>query len=86
MNNELNATAVKLFLESWGLHFDTPDGESTDIPYPQIYGRMKDDALETGGEKLSKFVSSITGTVDGRTYLVPNTWVEIDEAWKSFKL
>ena len=74
---------VKEFLTSWGLHFDTPEGESNDIPYPQVYERMKTDAGDVGGDKLQKFVSSITDTTDGRTYLVPDNWEEIEEAWES---
>jgi hypothetical protein len=86
MNNELNATAVKLFLESWGMHYDTPTGDCTDIPYPQVYERMQSDALAIGGEKLSKFISSITDTIDGKTHLLPISWLEVDEAWENFQL
>jgi hypothetical protein len=74
---------VKEFLTSWGLHFDTPDGESNDIPYPQVYERMKTDAGDVGGDKLQKFVSSITGTTDSRTYLVSDSWEELETAWES---
>ncbi len=74
---------VKEFLTSWGLHFDTPNEESNDIPYPQVYERMKTDAGDVGGDKLQKFVSTITDTTDGRTYLTPDTWEEVEEAWEA---
>ncbi len=72
---------VKEFLTSWGLHFDTPNGDSNDIPYPHVYERMRVDAGDVGGDKLQKFVSSITDTTDGRTYLKPFTWKEVEEVW-----
>jgi hypothetical protein len=72
---------VKLFLESWGLHFDTPDGDSNDIPYPQVFTRMMADAFEEGGKKLAHFVNNITDTTDSRTYLKANSWREIEAAW-----
>lgn len=76
---------VQEFLESWGLHFDTPTGDSNDIPYPEVYVRMKLDASDVGGDKLSKFVSSITDTTDGRTYLTPTSWSEVTAAWETFQ-
>jgi len=76
---------VKEFLTSWGLHFDTPNGDSNDIPYPQVYERMRADAGDVGGDKLQKFVSSITDTTDGRTYLKPFSWEEVEEAWDSLE-
>ena len=76
---------VRSFLESWGLHFDTPDGTSNDIPYPQVYHRMKADAVSRlDGSILSQFISSITDTVDGRTYLTCNSWNEVEKAWSDF--
>jgi hypothetical protein len=74
---------VKEFLTSWGLHFDTPNGDSNDIPYPQVYERMKEDAGDVGGDKLQQFVSSITDTTDSRTYLKPFSWKDIEEAWEA---
>jgi hypothetical protein len=84
MSSNLNTTAVKLFLESWGLHYDTYNNLSNDIPYPQIYERMQNDALETGGKKLSDFIGAITITMDGRTRLTLLDWAEIDELWEKF--
>lgn len=78
---QMNFQDVKKFLESWGLHFDTPYGESNDIPYPQVYLRVRDDAIKVGGDKLSKFVGQITDTTDSRTYLTPSSWQEIEAAW-----
>lgn len=77
----LNFEEVKAFLESWGLHFDTPDGYS-DIPYPQVYERMKTDAGNVGGSQLQKFISCNTDTTDGRTYLCALSWEEVQEAWE----
>ena len=74
---------VKEFLTSWGLHFDTPNGDSNDIPYPHVYERMRTDAGDVGGDKLQKFVSSITDTTDSRTYLTAYSWKEVEEAWDS---
>jgi len=72
---------VRSFLESWGLHYDTPDGESNDIPYPQVYTRMRSDALKNGTFRLYDFLDRITDTTDGRTYLTPDSWEEVEEAW-----
>jgi hypothetical protein len=44
---------------------------------------MKTDAGDVGGDKLQKFVSSITGTTDSRTYLVSDSWEELETAWES---
>jgi hypothetical protein len=77
----MNFQAVKEFLESWGLHFDTPGGESSTVPYPAVYHRVRVDATQVGGEKLSKFVGRITDTTDGETYLAANSWKDIEEAW-----
>lgn len=74
---------VKEFLTSWGLHFDTPNGDSNDIPYPQVYERMRVDAGDVGGVELQTFISSITDTTDGRTYLKPFNWDEIQKDWES---
>lgn len=76
---------VQDFLTSWGLHFDTPDGESTNIPYPQIYDRMQEDAGHEGGLKLKRFISSITDTTDGQTYLTVVDWNEMTDAWFAFE-
>lgn len=75
---------VQEFLISWGFHFDTPEGESNDIPYPQVYERMKVDAGDVGGSQLQEFISRMTDTTDGRTYLVADDWSEIQDAWESF--
>lgn len=79
-----DAKQVQEFLTSWGLHFDTPDGDSTNIPYPQIYDRMQEDAGYDGGEKLKRFISSITDTTDGQTYLTVSDWNEMNDAWFAF--
>lgn len=76
-------TNVKEFLTSWGLHFDTPNGDSNDIPYPHVYERMKTDAGDVGGDKLQLFVSTITDTTDGRTYLKPMSWHEVEIRWNN---
>lgn len=73
---------VKEFLTSWGLHYDTPNGESNDIPYPQVYERMRVDASDVASDELLNFISSITDTTDGRTYLIPKTWVGVQTAWE----
>jgi len=75
--SNLSFTNIKAFLESWGLHYDTPDGESNEIPYPQVYTRMQLDAGNMGGSELQQFISHITDTTDGKTYLVPGDWDEI---------
>lgn len=77
------ADNVREFLESWGLHFDTPDGDSSNIPYPQVYERMRRDAGDVGGIELQRFVSRITDTTDGETYLTVESWEELAEAWDS---
>ena len=69
---------LKEFMESWALHFDTPNGDSNDIPYPEVYDRMRDDADKVLGKKASNFIGSITDTTDGRTYLTPCSWEEIE--------
>jgi hypothetical protein len=76
---------VKEFLTSWGLHFDTPNGDSNDIPYPQVYERMREDAGDVGGVELQTFISSITDTTDSRTYLKPFSWDEIQKAWEALE-
>jgi len=76
---------VKDFLESWGLHFDTPDGESTNIPYPQVYERMRGDLrahFKNNHVLVGRFISRITDTTDGETYLAANTWGEIERSWE----
>lgn len=77
----MNFQDVKEFLTSWGLHFDTPNGDSNDIPYPQVYERMRVDAFKVGGDELLKFISSITSTTDGRTYLCADLWEAVEQAW-----
>jgi len=79
----MNFQDVKQFLESWGLHYDTPDGVSNDIPYPQVYGRMRSEAwaLGKGNPRLYNFIERITDTTDGRTYLTPESWAEVENAW-----
>jgi len=67
------------------MHFDTPDQESSNIPYPQVYERMKSDAREVGGEKLARFVSRITDTTDGQTYLTADSWSGITKLWNKFE-
>lgn len=78
---------VRAFLESWGLTFDTPDEDSSNIPYPAVYNRMCDDAIKVGGDELRKFISRITDTTDGETYLCTDNigedgWHEIEIAWE----
>jgi hypothetical protein len=84
---------VKEFLVSWGMHFDTPEKDSSTIPYPQVYGRMKDDATNDlykagrsvkDGERLAQFISRITDTTDGQTYLNLPNWTEVEKVWKAF--
>ena len=72
---------VRDFLESWGLGFETPCGDSSTIPYPAVYARMQDDALKVGGKQLSKFISSITDTIESQTYLEYTDWDEIEIEW-----
>ena len=77
---------VREFLTSWGMHFDTPEGESNDIPYPQVYIRMRDSASHrdpTG--KLGRFISLSTDTTDSRTYLTFGSWDQMEESWNDFK-
>lgn len=83
--SKLNFDAVKNFLESWGMGFDTPDGDSSTLPYPEVYIRLRNDAemLDPSGE-LSKFVGRITDTTDSQTYLTLTSWDEIEEFWNSF--
>ena len=82
---KLNTKQVQEFLTSWGLHFDTPTGDSTNIPYPQIYERMKEDAHYEGGKKLQRFISCNTDTTDGETYLTLTSWNEVAAAWNDFE-
>lgn len=77
----MNFSGVKAFLESWGLGFDTPDGESSNIPYPAVYHRMQVDAKSVGGEELSNVISRMTDTTDSQTYLTAEDWDEIEEAY-----
>lgn len=77
----MDFVSVKEFLTSWGLHFDTPNGDSNDIPYPQVYERMRVDAGDVGGDELQKFISTITDTTDSRTYLTVYNWEQAEEAW-----
>jgi hypothetical protein len=76
----MNFSKVKEFLISWGLHYDTPNGDSNDIPYPQVYERMMMDTENVDEEGLDDFISSITDTTDGRTYLKPVSWKEVQKA------
>lgn len=80
----MNFDQAKAFLENWGLHFDTEGGYSTNIPYPQPYQKMRNDAVKIGGESFSKFVGSITDTTDGESYLALHDWKEIQVAWESY--
>jgi hypothetical protein len=72
----MNYKDAQNFLESWGLSFDTPGGESSTIPYPSVYLRMRDDATKVWGEKFSQFCGRITDTTDGETYLTFDSWTE----------
>lgn len=72
---------VEEFLTSWGLHFDTEYGDSSSISYDYIYPRMCVDAQRCGGDKLRKFVSSITDTTDGETYLCVSSFSELRDVW-----
>lgn len=65
---------LRAWIESWGL---TPSEESS-IPYPSVYSRMIDDSPN---EKVMLFIQSITDTVDGHSYLVPESWEEIENLW-----
>lgn len=62
------------FLESWGLHFDTPDGGPTTIPYPQVFIRMINDARPLGGDKLVDLVKESLNTIDGETFIRLVKW------------
>jgi hypothetical protein len=77
----MNFSAVRAFLESWGLGFDTPDGDSSTIPYPAVFNRMKKEANRIGGDELSVFVSRVTDTTDSQTYLSADCWEEIRAAY-----
>lgn len=77
----MNFSGVRAFLESWGLGFDTPDGESSTIPYPPVYHRMQSEAKKVGGEELSRFISRVTDTTDSQTYLSADSWDEIRSAY-----
>jgi hypothetical protein len=72
------------FLTSWGLHFETPEGESNDIPYPHVYLRMRADAEMSYGEEFSNFCGMVTETTDGRTYLTVSSWDELEEEYNKF--
>ena len=78
---------VKEFLVSWGLHFDTPDGDSSNIPYPQVYLRMFQDVgnvfVGTDAVDVGMFVGISTDTTDGETYLF-YSWEELEEEWNAF--
>src|SRR5277367_4434963 len=85
--NTITFDQVKEFLESWGLSFDTPDGESSNIPYPAVYHRMRDDAQHVHGQDFSKFLGCITDTTDttdSQTYLTPTSWDEVKQAWEEY--
>lgn len=84
VNQGMTFDQFKEFLISWGLSFDTPDGDSSTIPYPAVFSRMMDDALARGGQKLTDFVNSITDTMDGQTYLLFPIWENIHEAWSKY--
>jgi hypothetical protein len=78
---------VREFLESWGLSYDTPDGDSSTIPYPAVYERMCDDAIKVGGQELRTFIGRMTDTTDSQTYLCTDNvgeagWHEIEIAWE----
>jgi hypothetical protein len=76
---------VENFLSSWGLHFDTPDEDSNDIPYPQVYGRMLIDAkVQDPSGDLSAFIQQVTETTDGRTYLTVESSTELGSAWYEY--
>lgn len=76
---------VEDFLGSWGLHFDTSEGGSNDIPYPQVYDRMQADAkVQDPSGDLSEFISQMTDTTDGRTYLTVESPTELGSAWYEF--
>ena len=80
---------VRDFLTSWGMHFDTPEKDSTTIPYPQVYGRMRADvgnvwASPVDIREMLRFISRITDTTDGQTYLVVDSWDEMENFFDSF--
>lgn len=83
-NTVITFDNLKEFLTSWGLHFDTPDGESNDIPYPQVYERMKTDAGDVGGPRMQQFISRITNTTDSRTYISYENWYQVLDLWEDF--
>lgn len=72
---------VKAFFKSWGLQCD-PEGDYT-IPYPEVYSRMSEDAEKVGGELLRSFVCRQTDTTDGQTYLVEDSWDQLEDQWNS---
>jgi hypothetical protein len=84
--NTITFDQVKEFLESWGLSFDTPDGESSNIPYPAVYHRMRDDAQHVHGQDFSKFLGRITDTTDSQSYLTDSSWDDIAESWEQYQL
>lgn len=76
----MNFHDVSSFFESWGLHFDSQDGDSTDIPYPQVYERMRLDAKSKDND-LYEFAGLICQTTDGRTYLNVCSIEELEQEW-----
>lgn len=68
---------VQKFLKSWGLD---PTTESN-IPYPEVYTRMCNEAYEVGGDKLEAYISSITDTTDSQTYIALETWLACEQYW-----
>lgn len=81
----MNNINVIQFLQSWGLHFDTLNGESSVVSYAQVYLPMLYDANKQGGKRLQKFISNITNTVEDQTYLEPDTAEEIQKLWEGFQ-
>jgi len=79
----MNFQQVREFLESWGLGFDTPTGDSSTIPYPSVYHRMRIDAEAQYGYELSKFISSITNTMESQTYLAYDNWAAVEIDWNN---
>jgi hypothetical protein len=76
--SKLSFQTVSDFLESWGLHYDTPNGESSCIPYPQVYARMCQDASNTD-LALREVISVVTNTTDGQTYLRADSYEQLEE-------
>ena len=61
------------YLRSWGLHFDTEDGESSEIPY-EILGRITSECDPT----LARNIIRATNTTDGNTYLRASSQSELE--------